>query len=73
VRTIVILIAFGAAVGIGYAPAWAGGRWWIGLIMLGIVADNDGELDMPTSREPLRLLLSGWTYPEPRADLAIRE
>jgi hypothetical protein len=40
---------------------------------VGIEADEDGELDMPTSREPLRLLLSSWTYPEPRTDLAMRD
>ncbi len=28
--------------------------------------------EMPTDAEPLRLLLSGWTYPEPRVDLAPR-
>jgi hypothetical protein len=27
---------------------------------------------MPSSKEPLRLLLSSWTYPEPRTDLAMR-
>ena len=31
------------------------------------------EFEMPTAKEPLRLLLSSWTYPEPRTDLAIRE
>ena len=41
---------------------------------VGIEADgDDGEVEMPTSREPLRLLLSSWTYPEPRPDLAMRE
>jgi hypothetical protein len=41
---------------------------------VGIEADgDDGEVEMPTSKEPLRLLLSSWTYPEPRPDLAMRE
>ena len=31
------------------------------------------EFEMPTVKEPQRLLLSSWTYPEPRTDLAIRE
>ena len=31
------------------------------------------EFEMPTVKEPLRLLLSSWTYPEPRTDLAIRD
>jgi hypothetical protein len=31
------------------------------------------EFEMPTAKEPLRLLLSSWTYPEPRPDLAMRE
>lgn len=35
--------------------------------------DDDGEQDMPTPREPLRLLLSSWTYPEPRTELAMRQ
>ncbi|MEY3025677.1 MAG: hypothetical protein RLZZ238_574, partial [Planctomycetota bacterium] len=29
--------------------------------------------EMPGPDEPLRLLLSSWTYPEPRPDLAMRE
>ncbi|MCE2885589.1 MAG: hypothetical protein LW806_11920 [Planctomycetaceae bacterium] len=40
---------------------------------VGIEADDDAEIEMPTSKEPLRLLLSSWTYPEPRVDLAMRE
>lgn len=40
---------------------------------VGIETDGDGEVEMPTSKEPLRLLLSSWTYPEPRTDLAMRE
>ena len=40
---------------------------------VGIETDDEGELEMPTSKEPLRLLLSSWTYPEPRTDLAMRE
>lgn len=39
---------------------------------VGIEADDD-EVDMPSPRDPLRLLLSSWTYPEPRTDLAMRE
>jgi len=31
------------------------------------------EFEMPTVKEPLRLLLSSWTYPEPRTDLARRD
>lgn len=40
---------------------------------VGIESDDQDGVDMPTSREPLRLLLSSWTYPEPRTDLAMRE
>jgi len=40
---------------------------------VGVELDGDAEVDMPTSKEPLRLLLSSWTYPEPRVDLAMRE
>jgi hypothetical protein len=40
---------------------------------VGLEPDDDGEIEMPTSKEPLRLLLSSWTYPEPRTDLAMRE
>jgi hypothetical protein len=40
---------------------------------VGLESDADAEIEMPTSREPLRLLLSSWTYPEPRTDLAMRE
>ena len=40
---------------------------------VGIETDDDGEVEMPTSKEPLRLLLSSWTYPEPRTDLAMRD
>lgn len=40
---------------------------------VGIEAEDPAELEMPTSKEPLRLLLSSWTYPEPRPDLAMRE
>lgn len=40
---------------------------------VGIEADDSAEIDMPTAKEPLRLLLSSWTYPEPRPDLAMRE
>lgn len=29
--------------------------------------------EMPTAKDPLRLLLSSWSYPEPRTDLAMRE
>lgn len=31
------------------------------------------ETEMPTAREPLRLLLSSWSYPDPRPDLAPRQ
>ena len=34
---------------------------------------STAEFEMPTVKEPLRLLLSSWTYPEPRPDLAIRD
>ena len=34
---------------------------------------STAEFDMPTATEPLRLLLSSWTYPEPRTDLAMRD
>ena len=40
---------------------------------VGLETDEGGEIEMPTSKEPLRLLLSSWTYPEPRTDLAMRE
>ena len=40
---------------------------------VGIEAEDRAEIEMPTSKEPLRLLLSSWTYPEPRPDLAMRE
>jgi hypothetical protein len=40
---------------------------------VGIETDGDAEVEMPTSKEPLRLLLSSWTYPEPRTYLAMRE
>ena len=34
---------------------------------------STAEFNMPTAKEPLRLLLSSWTYPEPRTDLAMRD
>jgi len=40
---------------------------------VGFETDDDAEIEMPTSKEPLRLLLSSWTYPEPRTDLAMRD
>jgi len=40
---------------------------------VGLEVEDRGEIEMPTSKEPLRLLLSSWTYPEPRTDLAMRE
>jgi hypothetical protein len=40
---------------------------------VGIEDDDGDDIEMPTSKEPLRLLLSSWTYPEPRPDLAMRE
>jgi len=39
---------------------------------VGVEADED-VVDMPGPKEPLRLLLSSWTYPEPRTDLAMRD
>lgn len=39
---------------------------------VGLESDEGGEIEMPTSKEPLRLLLSSWTYPDPRPDLAMR-
>jgi hypothetical protein len=39
---------------------------------VGIEGDEAPDFDMPSSKEPLRLLLSSWTYPEPRTDLAMR-
>jgi hypothetical protein len=39
---------------------------------VGLESDDGGEIEMPTSKEPLRLLLSSWTYPDPRPDLAMR-
>lgn len=40
---------------------------------VGVEPSTTREHEMPTSKEPLRLLLSSWTYPEPRTDLAMRE
>jgi hypothetical protein len=40
---------------------------------VGVETDDDSPVEMPTSKEPLRLLLSSWTYPEPRTDLAMRD
>ena len=40
---------------------------------VGIEADEDGDEEMPASKEPLRLLLSSWTYPEPRTELAMQQ
>ena len=40
---------------------------------VGVEPVKSHEHEMPTSKEPLRLLLSSWTYPEPRTDLAMRE
>ena len=40
---------------------------------VGFESDPVTESEMPTSAQPLRLLLSSWTYPEPRTDLAIRQ
>ena len=40
---------------------------------VGLETEEDGDIEMPTSKEPLRLLLSSWTYPEPRTDLAMRD
>jgi membrane protein implicated in regulation of membrane protease activity len=39
---------------------------------VGIEAES-AEVEMPGPKEPLRLLLSSWTYPEPRTDLAMPE
>jgi len=39
---------------------------------VGIEGDEAPDVDMPSSKESLRLLLSSWTYPEPRTDLAMR-
>ena len=40
---------------------------------IGIERAPEPDAEMPGADEPLRLLLSSWTYPEPRADLAPRE
>ena len=40
---------------------------------VGLEPEADAAEEMPTSKEPLRLLLSSWTYPEPRTDLAMRD
>jgi hypothetical protein len=40
---------------------------------LGIERSPAPDVQMPGPDEPLRLLLSSWTYPEPRPDLAMRE
>ena len=40
---------------------------------VGVETGGDAETDMPGPDDPLRLLLSSWTYPEPRTDLAMRE
>jgi hypothetical protein len=40
---------------------------------VGIEGEAGPDVDMPGPKEPLRLLLSSWTYPEPRTDLAMRE
>jgi len=40
---------------------------------VGIETSDGADLDMPGPSEPLRLLLSSWTYPEPRTDLAMRD
>lgn len=40
---------------------------------VGIGAEGPQAEDMPTRDDPLRLLLSNWTYPEPRPELAIRD
>ncbi len=37
---------------------------------VGIESDTNADADMPGPDQPLRLLLSSWTYPEPRTDLA---
>ena len=34
---------------------------------------STAQVEMPTASAPLRLLLSSWSYPEPRTDLAMRE
>ena len=39
---------------------------------VGLEAPAAPDADMPGPGEPLRLLLSSWTYPEPRPDLAPR-
>jgi hypothetical protein len=40
---------------------------------VGVVSSEPDGAEMPSIDEPLRLLLSSWTYPEPRPDLAMRE
>ena len=57
-----------ARVGRAVADAVAGGAEAVGIERS---AESDGQ--MPGPDEPLRLLLSSWTYPEPRADLAMRD
>lgn len=45
----------------------------VALRSVGIGAEEPSAEDMPTRGDPLRLLLSSWTYPEPRPDLAMRD
>jgi len=45
----------------------------VALRSVGIGAEDPPAEDMPTGGDPLRLLLSSWTYPEPRPDLAMRD
>ena len=40
---------------------------------VGIETTDRADIQMPSSNEPLRLLLSSWLYPEPRTDLAMRD
>lgn len=59
---------FGTRVGRAVSDAVASGAEAVGL-----ERSPEPDAQMPGPGEPLRLLLSSWTYPEPRPDLAMRE
>ncbi|MEY3141856.1 MAG: hypothetical protein RLY21_349 [Planctomycetota bacterium] len=67
--------AHGAGLKPGRGTAWVrvGRKALAGAKAVGIDPLTEPGAEMPGPGEPLRLLLSSWSYPEPRPDLAMRE
>ena len=67
--------AHGARLKSGRGTAWVGlaRKALAGAKAVGIEPLMEPDAEMPGPDEPLRLLLSSWSYPEPRPDLAMRD